>query len=648
MKRKLLGALAVAGAATGVLGSSSEVRANVALDAQPVGRTKLRVDGWLKEWGQFVGLNQKVQGSSEVRGSTELAYDSRNLYVALRIEDDTLVRTPAMGKTEDHARVLLAFPKAAGGYVSYEVRVFAGVPGKSKGAVKTASGKPIAGSKVVEATKGKELHVEVQIPWTAFPQAKKIRVGLRGAVQYVDVDSPGKVKAIVGTASGSGSSLPPVRMENEQGLNRALLKPKGLGNRPTKAILADVHGSSELEQVALYRSYITILGGSYRNGKEFFYKDLNAYVVPQLKLIDFDGDGKKEIFLVRREGDSSEFREYVLVLKVDKEGKPFAAFEAESGVVKGDGKIVNKVSIVTHNKKPAIKIETDTAEGWDKASYREPRQGQMDNVLFPWEKVGSRTFAWDGDGINKVKETEQEPTLVAAGSGGGTAGGGGATRTGPPPPPAPRPPSADELLDKVYELYRKTRKVEKSKPRFDFVTDVVADRTTERVLVHKSDVVVFGKGFLGGTSFTYITLPVKDPKDVVHVTARDLTGDGKAEVLVRAIQRMKTSEEFGGVVVDRHAMLVYKVFKDKLQRIYAAETGRQVGKKRVLGSIAFKPAGNGYALELKAGRVIGWTKDTYPFPVETSPSGGLEPLLVPWGDTTKLRYEFDGSTYARK
>jgi hypothetical protein len=50
-------------------------------------------------------------------------------------------------------------------------------------------------------------------------------------------------------------------------------------------------------------------------------------------------------------------------------------------------------------------------------------------------------------------------------------------------------------------------------------------------------------------------------------------------------------------------------------------------------------------LELSAGRAVGWTDKTYPFPVDKLPYGGLEPLLVPWGEVKQKRYHFDGSTY---
>jgi hypothetical protein len=50
-------------------------------------------------------------------------------------------------------------------------------------------------------------------------------------------------------------------------------------------------------------------------------------------------------------------------------------------------------------------------------------------------------------------------------------------------------------------------------------------------------------------------------------------------------------------------------------------------------------------LELSPGRATGWSEKTYPFPIDRFPYGGLEPLLVPWGDVKSKRYRFDGSAF---
>jgi hypothetical protein len=201
------------------------------------------------------------------------------------------------------------------------------------------------------------------------------------------------------------------------------------------------------------------------------------------------------------------------------------------------------------------------------------------------------------------------------------------------------------MLDRVYALYKRDRSTS-GKPRFDFVTDVAGDTGPERVLIHDRDIVVFGKGFRGGMSYGFITVGVADGKDIVDATARDLTGDGKAEILVRGVLHAKASKGLGGGTVDRYGLFVYSVQGDAVVRVFAAETGRAVDDKRVLGSVAFLPAARGaLGIELRPGRAVGWTEKTYPFPEDSTAAGGLEPLLLPWGSGSARRYRYSGTAF---
>jgi hypothetical protein len=201
------------------------------------------------------------------------------------------------------------------------------------------------------------------------------------------------------------------------------------------------------------------------------------------------------------------------------------------------------------------------------------------------------------------------------------------------------------MLDRVYALYRKERRAT-GKPNFDFVTDVAADRAPERVLIHGKDIVIFGKNFREGTSFAFIGIGVAEPKDILDATARDLTGDGKAEIIVRAVLHAKASKALGGDTVARHALLVYGVQNEKLVRIFGAETGRALGKDQIVGAVAFTPGKRGLDIELRPARAVGWTEKSYPFPPDTTTAGGLEPLLLPWGGSAPRKYRFNGSSYA--
>jgi hypothetical protein len=135
------------------------------------------------------------------------------------------------------------------------------------------------------------------------------------------------------------------------------------------------------------------------------------------------------------------------------------------------------------------------------------------------------------------------------------------------------------------------------------------------------------------------------PEDVLDVTARDLTGDGKAEIIARGVVRAQASEDLGKAEVTRQALYIYSVISDRMQRVFAAETGRMLGENRVLAGIGFIPGDRGVSIELRPGRAVGWTERTYPFPEDTGLAGGLQPLPLPWAKATRA-FRFDGTAFA--
>ncbi len=627
------------------------------ITAEPMEGEQVRIDGDLREWpNKMSELGDTLSGSGggDPRAAVTVGYDEANLYVVLKIIDKHIVRTAAAGPNEDHATLLIAFPHGRD-FNTYELELYPGNPGKVAGVVKL-KGVPVSGAKIVEAPSEGGLHVEAQIPWSAFADAAKVRVGLRAAVTYTDADSSSSISGIIGTAQGrAGRALPPLLLESEEGLESQLLRPKNIVNASREAY-GNVSGDGMYERVAVFGDSLAIVGPHYRGGKEFYFADLgvkDASMVTHLELVDFDGDGKAEIVVQKRIGTPDKYREIVTVTKVGTDDTPFQAFAQEVGIKTVDGKIENRVSF----KDGAIEVSQGESEGFEPATYAEVTPSDMGSALLPWETVGSRTFKWTGKGFEQSAETPFTPSPLRASrseSGStrrvapkgkkGRKSGARVKSDEPPAPPAPRAPTSDELLDRVYALYRKDRNAT-GKPSFDFVTDVAGDRGPERVLVHGKDLVVFGKGFRNGLSYAFITIGASDPKDIVDVTARDLTGDGKAEIIVRAVLHAKASKALGGDIVERRALMIYGVKDDTIVRVFAAETSRAVGDKVVLGAVAFEPVKRGMDIELRPARALGWTEQSYPFPADTTAAGGLEPLLLPWGDAGKRSYHWNGSAY---
>jgi hypothetical protein len=630
-----------------VLAFSEHASAAHGIHAEPMFGEKVRIDGDLREWpSKMTELGDVVQGkpsAGDPAASVVIGYDETTLYVVLKVKDGKIARTAGAGNSEDHATLYLSFPKGA----THEVDLYPGSPGKSGGLVKKGSS-AVSGAKLVEAPIEKGYTIEAAIPWSAFPEAARTRVGLRAAVRLTDADAPGTVKAVIATAGAtSGRAMPPLMISAEKGLDLALVRDKGLSSNPAREVYGNVSGDKMLERVAVFGPYLAIVGPAFRGGNEFYYGELgveSASMVTRLELEDFDGDGLDEIVVQKRVGDKDKYRELIQVMKVGKDDTPFLAFTHEVGIKTPDGVVANKVSV----KNGTIEIAQGEDEGFDPATYSEVMPAEYGSALLPWESVKSRSFKWQGGAMKPAGETSWTPKVSASGAKGEKKSSGKSSPAAGAPiaPPAPRPPSADELLDRVYALYKRDRGAGGGKPRFDFVTDVAGDRGPERVVVHDKDIVVFGKGFRNGTSYAYITVGVAEGKDIVDATARDLTGDGKAEIIVRGLLHAKASKALGGDVVDRYALFVYSVQGEAVTRVFAAETGRAVEKDRVLGSVAFVPAEKGaLRIELRPGKVIGWTEKSYPFPEDTTTAGGLEPLLLPWGEASSRRYKWSGTAF---
>jgi hypothetical protein len=612
------------------------------LIAEPVEGEKIRIDGDLREWpAKTAALDAQIRGDGLSAGAV-IGYDSNNIYLALRTADRRIARTAAAGELEDHATLVIAFPKGRD-YVTYEVWIHPGKPGKSPAKVSIA-GKAVNGAKAVENPSSSGLLLEAQIPWAAFREGRTTRVGLRAAVNYTDCDAAGTVKSVSSTSEGqTGTGLPPLLLESEQAL-QALLKDNGLSDLPAREAYGNLAGGALLERVAVFGKFLTVSGPEFRGGKELSFIDVgigSSGAIVKIDLDDFDGDGHDEIVVRKRVGSREKYREILEVLKVGRDDTPFTAFAHEVGIKTPDGSIANKVEIDDG----AITISQGKYEGFEVDSYSEPLPNKMPSAILPWQEQKSKTFRWQGTGFS---------------AGAGDDGSGGeralpakaekrSKKAESRPEPArlaPRPPTAEEMLDRVYALYKRERGVAGGKPRFDFVSDVSGDSTPERVLIHQKDIVVFGKGFRGGQSYAFITAGVVEPKDILDATASDLTGDGKAEVIVRAVLRAKASKALGGDMVDRHALLVYGVRGDTVVRLFGAETGRSVGKNQILGAVNFSNSGGSVRIELRPSRAIGWTEDSYPFPPDTTAAGGLEPLLLPW-TSDKRSYRYDGTSFVR-
>lgn len=169
-------------------------------------------------------------------------------------------------------------------------------------------------------------------------------------------------------------------------------------------------------------------------------------------------------------------------------------------------------------------------------------------------------------------------------------------------------------------------------PRLDRRVDFAGDGQPERVVVFPTQFVVYGPGVAGGSTYAFAELPGAADVTLVDAQVRDVTGDGRAEVLVR--QRVPTGDYF------REVLSVFTAGDNGTpRRVFAAELGREAGANRVTNLLSDEAGGG---LRVTLGSAVGWSASNYPAAVEA----GVEPPLVPWGPDRARVYVFNPASRA--
>ena len=598
----------------------------------------VKLDGVLGEWPVPAKASVVVRGSAAKTGMTiALLYDEAKLYVGAEITDASF----AVG--QDHVSLVLAVPQPGGSYVTYDLGLYAGKPGESEGSVRYGRSGAVPGARIVEAPGASGYTFEASVPWSALPEARTTRVGIHGVASYVDGENV--------VATGPGDAAHPRAMawvpsEPELSMIEQLLAPKGLTRRaPDAEIVADLTGDGVRERVAVWENYLTVCGSSYLGGSGFFFRDLVGQLT-RLDVRDVTGRGKRDIILRRRQSVGDGTREYVEVLSAaGNDEPPRVTFAHEISVRQSDRHVDDAVRI----SRGEIEVSVQPATGWDAASYAEPIATDVEPILLPWGGVRSQTWRWDGSRFARAKIVGQREQLPP-GSPAARAGVAEDPSRLPPRPPEPPTPTVSrggDLSAALLDRYRKDRGVAPGlAPKVDLQVHVAGDARPERVLLIGRDIVVLGPGFRGGTEYAYVTLAqFADAGDVTDLSARDLTGDGAADLVVRGVRHVSAA----GGSVESDLMFVYQVDDDAIVRIFGIETGRGRGKKHVQALVQFIPAAGGKSFDILAapGRATGYTKKTYPWGQEQPGSGDVEPLLLPWGGIHGLHYTWSGTQFAQ-
>lgn len=636
-------------AALAALAPRAARAADVVLDRLAPGTVKL--DGKLYEWPGTTPASENVQGSGPTT-TFYAGYDDLGIWVGAEVAKSGGVgRTASFGASEDCVSLVIAFPKTGvwkgqPPLVAYEVGFYAGVPGSSTGAVKLRgganAGKAVDGAKIAEASrKGGGYYLEGFVPWSAFPEAKATRAGLRGALRVYDGDGK-QLRGVRATSAGSVDA--PERLGHlltisEQALPADLATRKLALRDAAYEIDADLNGDATNERALLFGHTLFVFGPTFKEGKQYVALDVGADVIG-LESRDVTGDGKVDLLFTTRAKMAPTTREALAVWMMSGE-KLARVFTHETAVIGASGEeLRDHVAFAMVKGKATATITYDAPKVWSVATYREPIASDVDPILWPWAAVKERTFVFSTATLSFAKdhETSQTPTTAPVPS----ASVKPATTTVVPTPKIP-PPDASA----VFAQYRKDRGV-----GGDVAARYVADVTVVtgrkgRVALYGRDLVVALGGDNAGYAFAQMTRFATD-KDILEVSVRDATGDGRDEVFVRGLVRAKLTGAGGDREVIREVVSVYTPKQAgasvQLVAVLTVEVARAIAGDRV--EAALRVGATKGTIEVARGAAKGWTQKSYPFGAEP-PTPGLEPLLLPWASESVVVYKWNGEKFAR-
>ena len=588
---------------------------------------KVVLDGLAKEWPARAKAKEARGGSVTGDVAFGLQSDESFLYVVAEVPPTPFVRTAAFAEKESRAVLTIGVPNANGkGVTSVDIGLFPGKPGDSAGVVKFLSGaqkgREIDGAKIVEGPAGETpLVFEAKIPWKAFPNGGEPRVGLKGALGWLDGAGNG-----IGTPAGA--ALP---TEAELAVVQGLLEGKGMAHdAPSAELVADVAGDGKAERVASYGNFLTVAGPNYRGGSQFFFREYPG-AITGLETLALPGVSNKLVVVKRTLSAGGATRKITEVLRFTGD-EADAVFAQETAVEVGDKKAS---STVTLGEK--ITVVSGENKGFDAGSFPLLGDSVVHDLVSAFTPKKKAVYTWNGKAFALSSE---ETNAVSA----KPLVGPSTPKSDPLPKDLPTPKTEKTNTSQaLVDRFKADRKITDA-AKIDLTVQLAEDATPERVLLFGRDLVVVGPGFRGGSRYEYLTLQQFDnASDISSVTTRDFDGDGAAELVVRGTRHMTQGADTWNVDLT----FVYAV-KETVKRVFAIETGRSRGKDRVQGMVQMipNPKGKGAIFDVRPGKADGFTKESYPYRQE--PFGGaIEPLLLPWGGVTAARFAFDGNNFSK-
>ncbi len=192
-----------------------------------------------------------------------------------------------------------------------------------------------------------------------------------------------------------------------------------------------------------------------------------------------------------------------------------------------------------------------------------------------------------------------------------------------------------------FKAFLRAKGLSGMRPRFDLRGNVCGDRRKERVSLVGTYAVVTGNGHREGEGFSFLELPVQRAGDIRAARLRDLTGNGKRELLVRFKQRAEWgAQELWQVISfagQKSAVLFTAQARVETPEGFA-ESKMGFGTRRRSNG---KRGGRQPTFTLAANKVQGLDRSSFRRPTFSN----VEPLIAPWDLVIERVYAWNGSRF---
>lgn len=615
------------------------IAANASADAivpVDVPNGQVRVDGALRDWE---GVPLTGVGTTGRQMRYAVGRDAASIYVAARVSDERLVRHERIGPTND--AIVLTFVMPAGqAWRATEVWLFPGdlerVEAAAALAVPGQEPRAATGIDVVEGPleRGAAGYIiEARIPLGVLPAGSRIGEA-RAAIRLHDVDSEAHPVANDDVASARFDAAHPESLPSfgttavsnnayEQFLERSGLR----GVRPSIDTRADVVAGSEPDRVLLIQNTLVVLPTNGAPGSSSFafatlpFARDAATSSPMPVSLTANRDKIDFAFDVATTSTSGGRTTRYFVTFERGTVDVLGALDTRRSI--GSCALTNRIVVSgpSNNEGAQITVTPVTAPCARPNAWAWPNVENA-SFLLPWGELSAVTYRVDRSGLTMLRSTRNPNAYVPA------------AQPVPAPPSRPAVPTAAAPGDTLAQ-FRSDQHVDPgAQVRFARDANVAESAAPEHVVVIDRNVVVTGAAFRGGVGYAFTSIPVAQASDILSLTVDDITGDGVAEMLVRARQLVGD--------VTREVILVHRFTDRGIARVLAVEVQRSRGPNTVQALASIHGDGRARRLTVRPGTAVGWTETTYPFTPEASP--GMEALILPWS-RNGVRYEWTDNAF---